>query len=94
MFPDAEDAPAFFAEGVGYAPVAFSVGGELLFPEGAVAGGLVAVAGTVVPEAAIDEEGDAVGAEDEVGLAEDGDMATPAGDAVAAEEGCASIGFA
>jgi hypothetical protein len=56
VFPDAEDAPASPAQSLINQAVTGDVGGELLFPERTVAGGLRAVLGTAMPEAAVNED--------------------------------------
>ena len=57
--------------------VAGAVAAEFGEPEGAVGGGECAVEGTGVPEAAVDEEGEFVFGEVEVGVAEEGVVAAP-----------------
>ena len=66
-FPDANHLPAGAAEGAVDAEVARAVAGEFFVPEGAIGLGLGRMTRTSVPEAAVDEEGEAGGAEDEVG---------------------------
>lgn len=78
VLPDAEDAPAGAAEGACDEGVAATVLAELVVPEGAVAGGALVTTGTAVPETTVDEDGKAVGGEDEVGFAEEEKVATPA----------------
>ena len=68
MFPDAEDAPAEAAQGAGDEAVAGAVGGDLFPPEGGVCFRRRGVEGAAGSEAAVDEDGEAVRAEDEVGF--------------------------
>ena len=68
MLPDAEDAPAEGAEGAGDESVAGAVGGNLLLPEGGVRFRRRGVERAAVPEAAVDEDGEAVSPEDKVGF--------------------------
>jgi hypothetical protein len=91
VFPDSEDLPAWFFEGSVDALVALAIGGEFGFPEGAVLGGEGGVSGAGVPEAAVDEEGDFLLGEDEVGFAEEFGVSAPAGDANGAEDGYESM---
>jgi hypothetical protein len=94
VFPDAEDAPAAGAEFAGDEAVAGGVGGEFFAPEGGVVFGLGGVFGTAVPKATVHKYGEAELGEDEVGFAEDRLMASPAGDAVSAEQGSqGQLGF-
>ena len=96
VWPDAEDAPAHGAEGAGDEAVAGTVAGNFCAPEGGVGFGRRGVERAAGSEAAVDEDGEAVRAEDDVrfhaegasgpwrgGAAERG-AAAPAGDAVAA----------
>lgn len=70
-FPDGEDAPAEALEGEFGGGVALGVAGQLGFPERAVAGGDAAggAMGVLVPEAAVDENNGAAGAENEIRFA-------------------------
>ena len=70
-FPDREDAPAEALEGEFGGGVALGVAGQFGFPEGAVAGGDAAggVMGVLMPEAAVDKDHGAAGAENEVRFA-------------------------
>ena len=72
MFPDAEDAPAEGAEGAGDEAVAGAVAGNFFAPELGILLGLGGVERAAVPEAAVDEDGEAVGPEDEVGFHAEG----------------------
>ena len=58
--PDAEDGPAAGAEGAGDEAVAGAVGGDLFAPEGGVGFGPGGVNRAAVPEAAVDEDGEAM----------------------------------
>lgn len=64
--PDSKDAPPGFSQSLGDLAVAFSVAGELCFPEVAVIGRFGRVAWAAVPKAAVDKHGEPGGAEDEV----------------------------
>lgn len=78
MFPNAEDLPAFLAEensrGAVAAHVPFDFGGPIFF----VGGGHAAVFGTAVPETAVDEDGEALLWESEIGTAGNIRVAAPA----------------
>ena len=80
VFQNAEDAPAILSQGVGDEVITGFVADEFSQPEGAASRGERGVFGAAVPEAAIDKDGDALLAKDEIGLAEDGLVASPAGD--------------
>ena len=98
MLPDAEDTPAEGAEGAGDEAVAGAVGGDLLPPEGGVRLRRRGVQRAAVPEATVDEDGEAVCPEDKVGFHAEGlqlqpfafpperGSSAPAGEAVGAEE--------
>ncbi len=98
MFPNPQHAPAAGAEGAGHEAVAGAVGGDLFAPEGGVGFGRRGVERAAVSEAAVDEDGKFVWAEDEVGFCAEGlqlqtfnfplerSSSPPAGDAVGAEE--------
>ena len=98
VLPDPEDAPAHGAEGAGDAAVAGAVGGDLLAPKSGVLLGLRGMERAAMPEAAVDEDGEAVRAEDEVGHPAEGffrrarsgpaerGSSAPAREAVGAEE--------
>lgn len=86
MFPDAEDAPAAFAEFPVYTAVAGFVGSELLLPERPIIPWRIAVLRAAVPKAPVHKDGDALLGENEVGLAKDGLMTAPAGDVVLTEQ--------
>ena len=84
--PKAGDGPAAGAECAGDEAVAGAVGGELFPPEGGVGFGLSRVERTTVPETAVDEDGEFAGGENEVGLAEERSVSSPAGGAVGEED--------
>jgi len=92
VFPEAEDVPAGAAKNPVDATVTGAVGGEFTSPERGVALGLGAVAGAAVPETAVHKNGDAPGAEKEVGPdAKTGGgaeelLSPPTGEVEAAEE--------
>ena len=72
VWPDAEDAPAHGAEGAGAEAVAGTVAGNFCAPEGGVGFGRRGVERAAGPETAVDEDGEAVRAEDEVGFHAEG----------------------
>lgn len=86
VFPDAEDAPALLAEGAADEAVALAVAADFLAPESPVALRHPAVLGATMPETAVHEDGQPGGAEEEIGFAEEGLAAAPAGEAVGAED--------
>ena len=86
VFPDAEDGPAFLAEEFFGGAVAGDVALDFFEPVFLVGGGHAAVLRAAVPEAAVDENGEALFGEDEVRPAGDGDVAAPAFDVRGAEE--------
>jgi hypothetical protein len=77
MFPDADDAPAGLAEVAVYFFVAGDIAKEFLAPEGAIVFGHGAVFGAAVPKAAINENGEALFGENEVGFAKQREPSTP-----------------
>ena len=72
VWPDAADAPAHGAQGAGDEAVAGSVAGNFFAPELGILLGRRGVEGAAVPEAAVDEDGEAVRAENEVGFHAEG----------------------
>ena len=72
VWPDAADAPAHGAQGAGDEAVAGAVGGNCFPPEGGVRFRRRGVEGAAGSEAAVDEDGEAVRAEDEVGFHAEG----------------------
>ena len=64
-----DDSPPLLAERPAHETVAPFVGVEFLFPEGAIADRQIRVPGAAVPEAAVDEDRQLEGWEDEVGVA-------------------------
>ena len=66
VFPNPQHAPAAGADGAGHEAVAGAVGGNLFAPEGGVGFRLRGVERATVPETAVDENGEAVRAENEV----------------------------
>ena len=86
MFPDAEDGPAFLAEEFFGGAVAVDVALDFFEPIFLVGGGHAAVFGAAVPEAAVDEDGEALFGEDEIRTARNGGVAAPAFEARGAEE--------
>lgn len=85
MFPNPKDAPAGPAQGFTDQPVTGLVMGKFLFPKRPVAGGVRAVLGAGVPKTTVHENGQSDPGENEVRLAEDFLIPTPAGDLVPAE---------
>ena len=68
MLPHPDDAPFGNPERSGNPLVALAIPPDLGFPVGAVARWHPAVRRTPVPEAAVDEDGDAAAGEDDIGL--------------------------
>ena len=92
VFPDADDSPAQSLE-FGVDPlVAGHVAVDFLVPVGAVGCGSSAVLGAAVPEAAVDEDGDARLDEDDVGFA--GELFAEAVSEASLVEGAAEAQFA
>jgi len=81
MAPDAEHAPASSAEKLGRTTIAGSIAGDLLQPVFPVVLRHAAVPPTTVPKAAVDEDGKALAAEDEIGPAGQWSVAEPTRDA-------------
>jgi len=86
--PNSKNAPAFGAEEAVCTAVTGGVEGDLALPVIAIALWHAAVPAAAVPEAAIDEDGEAGALEDEIRAAGEGLVATPARDAVGAKDGC------
>ena len=82
MLPYAKDPPTSTAKFAIHTAVTFAVTRTLGVPEFAVGFWASVTAGATVPEAAVNEEGEAVGAEKEVGLSENRLLATPAGNVI------------
>jgi len=87
MFPDAENSPASAAKQPGCAPVTGSIMGNFVLPILAVSPGHAAVPTTAMPEAAINEECDTSGGENEVGVARQWLVPPPAGDVGGPQDG-------
>lgn len=86
VFPNAKHAPVFPAKRAAYDFVTHCISGQLLHPEGTVAGWNVGMLWTAMPEAAIHKHRNPEFGKYEVGFTEDGLMAAPAGDVVTSEE--------
>jgi hypothetical protein len=86
VLPDADDFPSLPAELAGDAAIAGHVGLPFAVPEGAVGFGAGVALGAAVPEASIDEDGDLLLGEREVGLSGQRKMPSPASDLVSLQE--------
>jgi hypothetical protein len=69
MFPDPHDQPAGILEGPVGLSIPFAIPFDLLLPEGSVRLGLCAMLRTAIPEAAVDEDRQALPRKDDVGMA-------------------------
>jgi hypothetical protein len=87
MLPDADDFPSLPPELAGDAAVAGHVGLAFAVPEGAVGFRAGVALGAAVPEASVDEDGDFILRESEVGLSGQSKMPSPAGDLVLLPQG-------
>jgi hypothetical protein len=87
MAPKAQNPPASTGKQAVHETVANHVAGDFLSPIWAVSQGHAAMPWTTVPEAAINEDGQALTAENEVGPAEEKLMASPAGDSRRTQNG-------
>jgi len=87
VLPQPDDGPACGAEGAFDIVVALSVAAEFGEPVCAVAARLAAVLRATMPEAAVNEDGEALAPKDEIGMAWHGLVSAPAGDAGSAEDG-------
>ena len=85
MLPNPHDLPAKPAERAVHAAVAGLVRREFLFPECTIAGRDFAMLGTAMPKTSVHKNGQSDPGENEVRLAEDFLIPTPAGDLVPAE---------
>lgn len=86
MFPDAEDVPAFLAEENSGRAVAAHVPLDFSVPVFFIRGGHAAMFGAAVPETAVDENGEALFWENEIGPAGEARVAAPAFEFGGAEE--------
>ena len=86
MFPDAEDLPAFLAEENSRVAVALDVASDFSVPVFFIRGGHAAMFGAAVPETAVDENGEALFWENEIGPAGEARVAAPAFKFSGAEE--------
>ena len=86
MLPHAQHPPTALPERADNESVAGFVPGELRFPERPVAGGMRRVLRAAMPEAAVHEHRKTVLAENKIGIAEQADVTTPAGDTVSAKQ--------
>jgi hypothetical protein len=84
--PDTKNLPTSPSKLPGYASVAVAIAGDLGIPKLAVRFRAPVAAGTTVPEAAINENGNSTYWEGEVGCAWKFQMAAPAGDSVLAKQ--------
>jgi hypothetical protein len=66
VLSEAQDGPAEVAERRVVLAIALDIAPELLLPEGTIRGGQGRVLGALVPEAAIDEDGDLLAGERDV----------------------------
>jgi hypothetical protein len=87
VLPDAQDSPSPGPKCLSNQPVTGPIGGQFSSPECRVGLGFPAVAWASMPEAAVDENGNAFLSEHKVGFAEQALMPAPAGDPVATENG-------
>ena len=85
--PDAENPPALTAKQPGDAMIAGAVAGDFVPPVFAVSPGHAAMPWAAVPEAAVNEDGQALTSENEVGTAGERLVPPPAGDAGGAQNG-------
>ena len=82
VFPNADDAPAEFAQLTVYAEIPRLVRGKFLFPKGTIASGDFAMFWATVPETAVHKERQAVPPKKKIRPAENILPPAPAGDAV------------
>lgn len=81
VLPDAKDAPAGFAERAVDEAISGLIAGDFGEPEFRVLLGLCAVDRAAVPEAAVDEDGEAKFGKNEIGFTGEPTVSPPAGDA-------------
>lgn len=86
MLPDAHDAPAGLPQKPEHLPVALDIPRNLFTPEGGIVLRFGGMLGASMPETAIHENRNAVGAKDKIGFAIQRVIPPPAGDFVSAED--------
>ena len=88
VLPQPDDGPACGAEGAFDGGVALAVAAKFGEPVCAVAARLAAMLRATMPEAAVNEDGEALAPKDEIGMAGHGLVPTPTGDVGGAQDGC------
>jgi hypothetical protein len=85
VLPNAHDIPSGTPEFAGNRAVAGAIANDLCIPVSAIGSGAAVTARAAVPEAPIDEDGQAAPPENEIGLPGQLGMSSPAGDAFSPE---------
>jgi hypothetical protein len=88
VFPNSQDVPAVFSEGACDKPIPCHVGRQFLFPEWPVVHWQVGMPWASMPEAAVNENNDALPAKGEVRFSKMLLSTTPAGDVMGPEKFC------